>query len=708
MNIIAASLLALSFYFVEGDKAFFNTGQRDFQGTGISASSESRVIQPPPVIIELTDVDIATFSIIDDRIAYDSKGFYLNGIRDNKVSPQPDILKADKRSMQTIGAHTRNFDDRFYRDRNYVYYHDMIFNADVASFRLLEHDVFADKHFIYYKGKIVQGSDGSKECKFITDTHFGEVIDFGELDFGNVRIEKDKCIFFINNNNVYCNGKLIENADPETFAVLNTSGFATDKKNVYFKTEILKGGDATTFTYIDGNYYKDKRHVYFNLEKIKNADPATFEVIVVSTSFYNSTNNRTTAQLDRSYAKDKKRVYRSGVTLPASFSILNNTYAIDGQYIYLYGGDIAGYTKVLTDADVATFELVGGRYAKDHTRVYYQAYVIQEADPATFRYIGSDYAADKNNVYRFGSVDKRIDAASLEVLSDHYFKDKNKVYYQGKAIDESRIDPASFLVIDDRYAADNHNVYMHGEKAFSRWRNEELRVVGEFITVGNRVYHNGRSFMPDFASFKKLNSYFAVDSAKVYYLKRDTPFYSNRYYYSIVSADMESFEILSDIYSRDKNYIYYENRIIPADVKTFRLLDHPGLAYDKNILFYNGDAYSVSIDIATFCYLPRLTGKYNYLVLAGDANILFLVGDNFIRFISGADPATFRHYDDNYCVDKNSVYYNFTKIDADVVLFRKGRTINYKQYYIDNKYVYLDGVVQEDLNVADYHMDWWI
>lgn len=120
------------------------------------------------------------------------------------------------------------------------------------------------------------------------------------------------------------------------------------------------------------------------------------------------------------YAKDDRCIfylYRSlcsGIDL-ATFTPLGPFQAKDKNHVYDTGGtDI----QIVTDADPATFEVVGGvslgpngaltgNYTKDKDSVWYlQAYKISGADPATFVALGEDgsiesfdFAKDKNHVY---------------------------------------------------------------------------------------------------------------------------------------------------------------------------------------------------------------------------------------------------------------------------------------------------------------------
>ncbi len=93
-----------------------------------------------------------------------------------------------------------------------------------------------------------------------------------------------------NDGNVYYWNKIIEEADFDTFEVLQYD-YAIDKNNVYFKKELIVGADPKTFQVLDYPYAKDDDSVYFihgsRVERmlktgkfnIKKADAPSFEVL---------------------------------------------------------------------------------------------------------------------------------------------------------------------------------------------------------------------------------------------------------------------------------------------------------------------------------------------------------------------------------------------------------------------------------------------
>ena len=79
---------------------------------------------------------------------------------------------------------------------------------------------------------------------------------------------------------------LLKNADADSFEELEV-GYGKDKKNVYLKGKLIKNADPETFeiidfvnenSYGDKNYSKDKNYVFFYGEQIQNANAKTFQI----------------------------------------------------------------------------------------------------------------------------------------------------------------------------------------------------------------------------------------------------------------------------------------------------------------------------------------------------------------------------------------------------------------------------------------------
>ena len=187
----------------------------------------------------------------------------------------------------------------------------------------------------------------------------------------------------------------------------------------------IKGVDTETFEDVKFKYARDKNNVYFEGKIIPNADPETFETIGLGSyklDEYSST--------DVSYSKDKNSVYYLYEIVdgadPETFEIKAFPNPQNSPYVMLYGVDKGSVyffsrNKKIDNADPETFEYLGNNYAHDKNNVFYIDNVVLDADPKTFEVIGCsgggyarDYAKDKNNVYHSGIKKPELDSKDIK------------------------------------------------------------------------------------------------------------------------------------------------------------------------------------------------------------------------------------------------------------------------------------------------------
>lgn len=99
-------------------------------------------------------------------------------------------------------------------------------------------------------------------------------------------------IYYVENGQVFFGDKkngterALENADPETFAILDEF-YAEDKDRIFFQNNVIEGADKDTFQILALSYSKDANSVYWGAGKIE-ADVASFQTL---TCFYAQDNN---------------------------------------------------------------------------------------------------------------------------------------------------------------------------------------------------------------------------------------------------------------------------------------------------------------------------------------------------------------------------------------------------------------------------------
>ena len=279
-------------------------------------------------------------------------------------------------------------------------------------------------------------------------------------------------------------------ADPKTFEELDDD-YGRDKKHAFYRGDIIKGANGSSFRVIGKWYAADKLHVYVDGELIENADPASFKV--------------------HSYrlTEDKKDFYWDGKALnvrdKSSFEILkynsgeNSSWGKDKHNGYYLNG------TVIPNIDYATFHPIdanrpvqSGCYAADKHRVFFMGKEIPGADPATFKVVDFYIGQDKNRAYQKGkptqikdytkltqlgrlmysdgthiydshfNVLPEADVATFEHISANWYRDKSHVWWSNKIVAEA--DPMTFQPVpvtsyvgiegtDFNYGKDNKHVF---------------------------------------------------------------------------------------------------------------------------------------------------------------------------------------------------------------------------------------------------------
>ena len=125
------------------------------------------------------------------------------------------------------------------KDKENVYHHFNILEANADSFRVLKIPLYAiDSEAVYYDGYEITGSD-APTFKVLSQ-----------------EMCKDK-------NNVYQHGKALPEIDAKTYECFSGSYYAKDKNHVYYITEIIEEADIETFiAKKDSPYAKDKHNYY--------------------------------------------------------------------------------------------------------------------------------------------------------------------------------------------------------------------------------------------------------------------------------------------------------------------------------------------------------------------------------------------------------------------------------------------------------------
>ena len=346
-------------------------------------------------------------------------------------------------------------------------------------------------------------------------------------------------------NNLYFYNQKIKGINTKTFKLVGSGEFVVkDDKGVYYfvnrEMKKLQNADSNTFEEVSKNeYYRDKNGVYYydeyegTMTKLKGADPKTFEGISYTlgkdkNAIYKKENRlsgidpATFEEIDAAFTKDKNNIYYEDVPMkgidPKTFEpFVNYTHVKDKNgihHFYLFNDDlVVEKVELSPEIDLKTLQSFENyaEYSKDKNNVYYDFQKIEGADIKTFEPDGYSIGKDKTGVYYKTHKINGIDVNSTEVLENEFYKDKNNIYYRNKKLENFK--PENFEVISSSLVGQNEDFYY-----FTEDENNNTK----FILLENK------------------------------------------------NVDAETFEVLDEEYTKDKNNVYYKGKILKgADVKTF-------------------------------------------------------------------------------------------------------------------------------------------
>lgn len=523
-------------------------------------------------------------------------------------------------------------DDDFARDKNNIYYKNKkVENVDVNSFQVEDFYFAKDKNNTFYisndglmkiKGFRPEGSYaivqlfvpallinkyGIYMAKYENDEIVAKSIKPKEMDMDTLKVvatEESFAVFYLKDkNNVYFinytagEQKSIDNnieneddaendnvdfviqieklagADRDTFETVSVYG--KDKNNLYFYNQKIKGINTKTFKLVGSGEFvvKDDKGVYYfvnrEMKKLQNADFNTFEEV--------SKNE---------YYRDKNGVYYydeyEGTMIklkgadPKTFEGISYTLGKDKNTIYKKENRLSGI-------DPATFEEIDAAFTKDKNNIYYEDVPMKGIDPKTFEpFVNYTHVKDKNGIHHFYQfnddlvVEKvelspEIDLKTLQSFENYaeYSKDKNNVYYDFQKIEGADIktfEPDGYSI-----GKDKKGVYYKTHKINGIDVNSTEVLENEFYKDKNNIYYRNKkleNFKPE--NFEVISSSLVQQNEDFYYFTEDENDNTKFFLLENKNVDVETFEVLDEEYTKDKNNVYYKGKILKgADVKTF-------------------------------------------------------------------------------------------------------------------------------------------
>ncbi|MFH1533577.1 MAG: DKNYY domain-containing protein [Nitrospirota bacterium] len=135
--------------------------------------------------------------------------------------------------------------------------------ADKSSFEVLSNFYSRDENHVYY------------EYTF-PDPSVNRIEEADPVTF-EVLVEDSSSMYqyAIDKNHLYLRDRIIENANANTFAVLE-NGYSRDHKSVFWEEIQIVGADPESFKIIDFPFSKDENHVFNGAEIDKSFDAQSF------------------------------------------------------------------------------------------------------------------------------------------------------------------------------------------------------------------------------------------------------------------------------------------------------------------------------------------------------------------------------------------------------------------------------------------------
>lgn len=266
---------------IYGDNRYFlKDGKKIFVVYGQEWLFENKIVGSTSIIEELNDIDYETFEVVSKKFIKDKNKVYMFGIgylivefgyngpvfhmhkiedlvpknfkvindelEDNMIFIENDgkiyYLNNELEELKNIDKKTfEPLEYRFIKDKNGVYYYEdknfykfiKLQNADTNTFETLNNGYAKDKNYVYFYN--IYWVDN---YPIVVSADRNSFTVFKNRDFYS-SYAKDK-------NNIYCDGKILKEADYETFDVIRDENYSgnvgtvKDKNNEYEKCNIIE------------------------------------------------------------------------------------------------------------------------------------------------------------------------------------------------------------------------------------------------------------------------------------------------------------------------------------------------------------------------------------------------------------------------------------------------------------------------------------
>ena len=579
--------------YFSGNKSFEDVDAGTFEVLLADYSKDKNNVYSPENgwIQRVSGANPKTIKVLNQFYLKDDKNVFFN---DKK------ILGADANSFIALDK-----ENGYAKDKNTVYYFGQkVEGANAKTFEVISDGEYSkDDKNVYASGEVIKGADPETfrefpETSYSRDKnnlyyYYGEDKFLGKIDENNFEFLDD---FIIRNGNeIYFYGNKLKLKDAKKFKLIKNTGIMTtskiivygkDDENVYVITpddapgsiRIIENADKDTFEVMENNRYsKDKNNIYYlgnyGIVKLEDVDKASF---VISEDF--------------PFSYDRKNVYYAGKKVDGVTSAGLKVIRIPNEPINFISDNNNLYRLVeifdennrelksvkavavkTPKVDFKTFEIFDEwpNYFHDKNNVYYENKLyqiplkkIEEADRKSFTLLNSEFSKDNKNVYYYGNKIKDLNSEEFEFEGNNFIKDLDIVY---------------FLKNKDKAYALKTEI-----------GKETCEIVPLNVDTKSFKYSDTDTYTNGLTT-AEANGYLQ-DKNGVYYfdMNKLNKFSSDDIFSKIEGAEIPSFIQLMFGYAKDKDKVYFEGKELKgADVKSFKIIISNGkvLVKDKNKIY---------------------------------------------------------------------------------------------------------------------------
>ena len=646
-------------------------------------------------------IDVNNLEYLDDGNSVfssylrDGKNVYFVNDEDGKIKI---VKNVDKNTFKVVNGN-------YGVDSKNVYYLGQKLDfVGLDGLKIFNEGYLKDKKNVY---KISVNDNDKVKVEPIKNLNI-DVASFEDI-FGGLNYKDKNSVYYVDENNGKVSLKILKGADPATFEF---GIISKDKNSVFIGNQKLKGVSSKGFEVLNDSldFVKDYKNVYY-LDR--ESDGITYKVEVLDTKEVDIPSFKFLGDSYNKYYRDKNNIY------------------------FLNDRDDKMKLEKLAGANLKTFEIMDGNFARDDKNLYIFEYKVDGIDPKTFETLNYEMIKDKNGVYFLENISeenenseiktKKLNLKGLDLRSfkkvndsDYYFKDKNSIYYEdsGNLHKIESADLKTFKDLDYNFAKDKNNIYYKNKKLDGIDAASFEKIEFNFIKDKNGLYKidedeekNEIKLIPinekvNLENFEEIGGNYYKDDKNLYY-------FGENEFKKIDGSDPNSFEYDNENYTfiaKDKNNVYFDGEKVKGiDVKSAEGVDGLWMK-DKNSVFYRGKKLE-KISSNNFNYFD---GGMSYDIILVDKNGAYKLMENEnqkdkIKIIpldnKNIDLKTLERIESpmdssNYFKDKNGVYFlngeKFVKINgADIDTFEVTMSGKYGK---DKNNVYFEGKKMEGEN----------